>query len=341
MAAELAGYFELKGNSRESIHICRNKVLFREKLHEHSVKQPKYDIITSESELYSLRSEIDFPCVCKVADDSGSNNVRLCSSWEELEEHALKILKIEFNGRGQKTMQTVLVEEYIEGPEFSVEMFSWDGVAECIGITEKAVTGSPYFVEYAHIFPAKLSKEKEHHIIEVVNSTLKAVKFTNGASHTEIKLTDRGAYVIETNARLPGGMIPELVKNSTGIDLLNSQILSSVGIKPEFIKENLGVSGIYFFTVEVSGILRNINNLEQITEMAEVKSISIYINEGEAVQAPENFSHRIGHVIVAGTSYEEVNQLLKQIDQLTTYSIDPLQVGQKTLILNGKGAGND
>lgn len=329
--AELAEYFDLKGNSRESIHICRNKALFRYKLQECSIKQPKYDIIKSKSDLNSLRTEIEFPCVCKVADDSGSNNVRLCSSWEELEEHALKILKIEFNGRGQKTMQTVLVEEYIQGPEFSIEMFSWDGVPECIGITEKAVTGSPYFVEYAHIFPARLSNEMENQMIEMVASTLKAVNFTYGASHTEIKLTDRGVYVIETNARLPGGMIPELVKNSTGIDLLNSQILSSVGVKPEFIKENLGASGIYFFTVKESGILRSINNLEQITEMPEVKCISIHVNEGEEVQAPENFSHRIGHVIVAGSSYEQVNQLLEQIDQLITYSIDPLPVGQKTM----------
>lgn len=334
-AAEIAGYFELKGNSRDSIHICRNKALFREELNRCNVKQPKYDIITSESELNSLRSRIEYPCVCKVADDSGSNNVLLCSSWEELEKHALKILKIEFNGRGQRTVQTVLVEEYIEGPEFSVEMFSWDGVAECIGITEKAVTGNPYFVEHAHIFPAKISKEMEHRIIDMVTSTLQAVKFTYGASHTEIKLTDRGAYIIETNARLPGGMIPELVRNSTGIDLLNSQILCSVGIKPEFKNENLGVSGIYFLTVKESGILRSINNLKPIQEMAEVKSISVYINEGDAVQVPENFSHRIGHVIVAGNSYEEVNQLLKQIEQLITYSVDPLPVGQRTLISNG------
>lgn len=130
-------------------------------------------------------------------------------------------------------------------------------------------------------------------------------------------------------------MIPELVRNATGIDLLNSQILCSVGIKPEFKNENLGVSGIYFLTVKESGVLRSINNLKPIQEMAEVKSISVYVNEGDAVQVPENFSHRIGHVIVAGNSYEEVNQLLKQIEQLITYSVDPLPVGQRTLISNG------
>ena len=152
----------------------------------------------------------------KPADDSGSNNVRLCFSWEEVEQQTAKILQTNVMYAG-KTSQTVLLEEYIEGPEYSVEMFSWQGESICIGITEKRLTGFPYFVESGHVFPAVLPSDVKQEIEETVKQTLEAVNFQFGASHSAVKWTPKGCVMIETNARLAGGMIPELVCHLTGM----------------------------------------------------------------------------------------------------------------------------
>jgi biotin carboxylase len=123
--------------------------------------------------------------------------------------------------------------------------------------------------------------------------------------------------MIEINARLAGGMIPELVTHSTEIDLLKQQILQAVGSKPEWKTIHCkGYAGIHFLIVEEMGALSQICGAETVRTLAGVEDLQVKANIGQAVQPAKNFSHRLGHVIVRGETYQETVDRLEQAAQI-------------------------
>ncbi|MEK4099974.1 ATP-grasp domain-containing protein [Bacillus sp. FSL E2-0195] len=317
IVSELAHKYSLPRNSVQAIRNCRNKLETRKCLKEGKVRQPKFEEVTSISDINKSLNIIGLPCIVKPVDDSGSNGVRFCKTVAEVKEQTLEILSWKKNSRGQATAQTVLLEEFIDAPEYSVEIFSFEGKGICVGITEKKLIGFPHFVEHQHVFPAKLPIDVTRKIQNTVEDALKAVGITNGPTHTEVKLTPQGCAIIEINARLAGGMIPKLIQISTGIDMLEYQLLLAVGKYKEPILNYQKYAGIKFIVSDLDGILNDIRGIEKVRTLQGVNQVNININRGDKVISPKNAYDRLGYVIVEGNSYEETEaRLNKSIEKL-------------------------
>ncbi|MCR8844958.1 ATP-grasp domain-containing protein [Paenibacillus sp. SC116] len=312
IVAELTSLFDLPGNPVEAIRTARHKGLTRQTLSASGIHQPRYEMIRSLQDVKAAVDKIGLPCVVKPADDSASNNVLLVHTWEQAQQHAKKILSVDYNIRGQRKADVVLIEEYVDAPEFSVEMFTWQGNTTCIGITQKSLIGFPYFVESRHLFPAFLPADVAEQIEATVRHALKAIGIQNGATHTELKWTSGGASIIEINARLAGGMIPELIRLATDIDILEQHILSAVG-RPTIGEVRInGVAGIQFLVSEQEGILEGIEGMEAAAKLPFVKQLTITAKPGAEVQSPQNAYHRLGHVVVHSPSFAETVTCLQQ-----------------------------
>ena len=112
------------------------------------------------------------------------------------------------------------MQEYIQGEEYSVESLSMVDEISVIGVTKKYLGDLPYFLETGHDFPAMLPAPLYSRIVKHVSMALKAVGFSWGAAHIELRVRDGIPYIIEINPRLAGGMIPKLVQEARGIDLM-------------------------------------------------------------------------------------------------------------------------
>ncbi|MBE1556814.1 ATP-grasp domain-containing protein [Sporosarcina limicola] len=309
-AAMLASFYNLPGNTQQSMKICRDKSSTRQLLKKNGIDQPEFEIIHSMNQLQNAIKQIGYPCIIKPVDDSGSKNVLLCKSISAATNQVKKILSLSENSRGQKTIPTVLVEEYLDAPEYSVEIISWQGKTKLIGITEKFVTGLPYFIEEAHIFPAPLSKEKSKLIYETVKHALSAVGFKNGASHTEVKLIHNKCKVIEINARLAGGMIPELIRYATGIDMIEEQ-LKCCSDGPGKLKNTLQkFSGIKFLLSNKSLIINDVLGIKEASQVKGVEIVKVTVEQGMRVNRAESFLDRLGFVIVTDSSYLRIREIL-------------------------------
>jgi S-sulfo-L-cysteine synthase (3-phospho-L-serine-dependent) len=334
-AAALAEEFGWSGNGVHAVAACRNKAVFRESMQSASLLQPQHTVIRSMEELERQRGTLRIPCVVKPADDTGSTNVRFCTTWEEMESLAGIILAKECNARGQRTAQTVLIEEFVDGPEFSVEMFSWQGEAVCIGITEKRLTGFPFFVESGHVFPAVMEEGMREAIERTVRSALQTVDFKYGPSHSEVKWTSDGCVLIEVNPRLAGGMIPELIFQSTGIDLLKQQILCAAGHAPQWERiDYQAYAGIQFITVSKSGIYVDTRGMEYVMKLPGVVDVTLKATAGQSVSVPENFSHRLGHVLVCCPAYEEAAACMERASSMLEIQVHELS-GEYTSAIGG------
>jgi S-sulfo-L-cysteine synthase (3-phospho-L-serine-dependent) len=310
--AELAEALGLSGNPPGAVWACRDKAATRMQLAAAGVRQPGFAVVKDATAVEAAVRQVGLPCVVKPVDDTGSTGVRICRTLAEALEQCAPLLVRGLNVRGQPAGGTALVEEYLDGPEYSVEMFSWDGHAQCVGITEKSLTGFPYCVEWRHIFPAPVEAKMAVDIAGTVQAALAAIGFRQGPTHTEIKITPSGPAIVEINPRLAGGMIPELIRLVTGTDMLEQQIRCATAAPPILPTVYKGHAGIQFLGAKQQGVLRHITGLRHAQEVAGVVAADITAKPGAGVRPPRSSYDRIGFVIAQGESRGDVAQSLAE-----------------------------
>ncbi|WP_329568929.1 pyridoxal-phosphate dependent enzyme [Kitasatospora sp. NBC_01266] len=310
VVADLADWLGLPGNPAEAVRTCRNKASLRTRLAEAGVRQPRFAAVASATEVADRVIEIGLPCVVKPADDSGSNGVLLCESVEQATEHAARLLEVRVNDRGLPTSGLVLIEEHLVGPEFSVELFSGPGGTHCVGVTAKTVTDGPYFVETRHVFPAPLPPDSAREIAETARRAVEAAGIRLGATHTEIRLTADGAAIVEVNPRLAGGMIPEVIRIATGVDLLEQQLRVATGLAPALEPVRSGYAGIQFLLADRPGVLHAVEGVDEAEQVSGVERVTVTARTRARVGSARNAYGRLGYVIAGGACPEQVEQTL-------------------------------
>ena len=151
----------------------------------------------------------------------------------------------------------ILVEEYAEGHEVSVETISFHGNHTVIQITDKESSGPPHFVELAHHQPSILPMQLQDKIRSVVPRLLDTLNYMNGAAHIEMKITEDGKlYLIEMNPRGGGDHIADtLVELSTGYDYIKGMIDVAIDNFQEPSIHHVACSGIYFLCQQTAHLM--------------------------------------------------------------------------------------
>lgn len=314
--AHLAAFYGLPGNAPEAVRTCRHKEQMRASLKAAGVRQPDFACVTCLEEIPAAVEAVGLPCVVKPVDDTGSYNVRLCHTAGEARRQAETILAVSENVRGQQAAQAALVEAYLDAPEYSVEMFSRQGETCCVGITEKHLLPPPSFVEHRHVFPAPLDPRAASEMERTVTQALEAVGYREGASHTEVKRTAAGSAIVEINARLAGGMIPELITLVTGLDLLEQQCRVASGGSASLRAVCDGFAGIQFLVPQEGGTLREIRGVDRVDAMDGTVQVKVTALPGKRIAAAQSAYDRVGYVIVRGRSYEETVCRLQKASDL-------------------------
>ncbi|WP_195694653.1 ATP-grasp domain-containing protein [Priestia megaterium] len=278
---------------------CRNKKMARQKLNEAGVGEVQYRLVTSDSNLESQLQGMDFPLIVKPSNDSGSKNVYLCKNESEITTAIKHIVKSKKNIVGQTIDSDILIEEFLDGPEFSIESVTVNGQTTIIGITKKLVTPYPLSIEVGHDFPANLNTNEENEIKRLVEQSLAALDVDFAVTHTEVKLTEKGPRIVEVNARPGGDEIPHLVKAVTGVDLKALAFLVTLGkgiASIDLSSSTVPSASIRFLLANKEGKVY----FDEQFQSASIKEQKWYVNDGESVQRTESNFNRLGYFIVYG-----------------------------------------
>ena len=199
----------------------------------------------------------------------------------------------------------VIIEEYLDGPEVSVEVMVVNGVVNILQITDKITTEAPHFVEMGHTQPTQLPIATQAAIRDVAVAACKAIGINEGPAHVEMKVTKKGPVMIELGARMGGDNITtHLVPLSTGIDMVGSTIKVALGEKPDIEPTLHSGSAIRYFEVPF-GTIMAIENVEQANQIPGVKQITFTKEIGEESTPIHCSNDRIGFVIAQGATAEE------------------------------------
>lgn len=257
--AYVAEQMGLIGNTYEASLRANNKWLMRQAFTLADVPCPQYMCVTNATmDMNAIQANVSLPLIVKPSDRSGSLAVNKITDWVQLPSAIQDAQSASFKNEA-------MVEEFIEGREISVEFISYKGKHYPLQITDKVTTGAPHFVELEHHQPSTLSDAMYATIYAITERALDALGITNGASHTEYKITNDGqVYIMELGARMGGDFIgSDLVQLSTGYDFLRGVIEVALGEfnEPLFLRKSN--AGVYFLSAETENIEHYIKNVNQ------------------------------------------------------------------------------
>lgn len=262
------------------------------------VEHPWYYIISDPTQAGRVLERIAYPCITKPTDNSGSRGVMLVHNEEELKK---AVAYSSENGRSGG----VIVEEYMVGPEVSVEVMVLEGQPYVLQITDKLTTGAPHFVEMGHSQPSRLAAEDLQKISDLACRAVKSVGINCGPAHVEIMLTKEGPKMVELGARMGGDCITtHLVPLSTGIDMVKATIQIACGEAPDIAPKYHKGSAIRYFQVP-TGIISAIEGVEEAKTIPGVQEITFTKQVGDQTGDIGSSTDRAGFVIAQADTVEQ------------------------------------
>lgn len=240
-AQYVASRLHLTCNSDKSTRSATNKYIMRRVFEENGISVPKYVLVDGKSAMEKV-SELSFPVIVKPTDRSGSRGVTKLYHMEDVESATEMAVRYSFEKKA-------VIEEYLEGDEYSFESISFAGVHRRLAVTRKYTSGSPHYIEIGHIEPSGLEEAVCSRAEKEIFKALDALEIKYGASHAEFKVDSRGNInIIEIGGRMGGDCIgSDLVVLSTGQDFTKMVIQTALGEKPEICgKAERGAAVIRF-----------------------------------------------------------------------------------------------
>jgi biotin carboxylase len=311
--AEVAQAMRRGHNPPEAIRYLDDKAATRRLLRDNGLSEMDSAVFDSPDEVGPLPHPLEAPVIAKPTRLSASRGVMLIRDAEDLAAWRARLAAYRYTG-------PVIVEEFLRGPEFSVETLTAEGEHHLIGITAKRVASG--FVEIGHLHPAPLAEPDRAAIAELVTAFLDAAGYRFGPAHTELVLTERGPRIIESQARFGGDRIPLLVRLATGMDMdaVVYQALTGKPIEPP-MADRFGC--VSFFRL-APGVLRSVSGLAEIARLPFVGEFEFPFAPGDVLPDVVDTFTRHGHVVVDADSPAEAEARVALVDELLAADIEPV-----------------
>lgn len=211
-----------------------DKYVMRVAMKKAGLDSPNFLLVTegmSVDDIIEQTRSFHYPLLVKPIDSSSSRGVMKIESVDKIKE-SVEYAMSWSNGK------KILIEEFIEGPEYSGESIAFGGKYKLLAVTEKHTTGAPHFVETGHIQPANLTAEMYKKVEETLFKAFASLKIEYGAIHPEFRITPEGKiYFMEIASRMGGDCIgSDLVPLSSGYDFMGMVISTGQGLPPDFTK---------------------------------------------------------------------------------------------------------
>ncbi|GAB1544197.1 ATP-grasp domain-containing protein [Scytonema sp. NUACC21] len=303
--AKLAQAFGLPGTDPENVSRCRDKHLTRTFLAASGVPQATSILVSSIEEAVKAAEIIGYPVIIKPRALGASYGVSLVHEPEQLNtafEHAKAATEegVPVYNKG------VLVEEYMQGSEVSIDIAWVNGIMYPLFVGRKVTGFFPHFEEIGHVVHSKDLLLEYPPFLSVLEQAHQAVGFRNGITHTELRLTQSGPKIVEINARLGGDMIPYVGWFASGINPGQVAVAVACGHKPDVKTRHESVAAIQFLYPEYDAVVDSVH-IDHAALPASVVAAAPLVSPGQKLLLPptDHVSCRYGYAIARGDTIED------------------------------------
>lgn len=295
--------------SPEVLEGFRMKHEMRRRYAEGGAPTPAYASARSLIEAQAFARQHPLPLVVKPARGWGQRGVRVVTTALELESAVTDALAVAGQAAGSDGAVCV-IEEFIEGREFSVNAYTEGDHTEVLAITERIITSypDPPGITFAEVFPPSVSSAEASRLAEAAAAGARALGVTRGPTYTQLRSGPRGAYLVETAHRLGGGLDPDVTLLASGVSLYRKIVGVALG-RREWERAGVeaprhgGATGR--FLVAQPGRVTAITGLDAARTMPGVVDAQLYVGVGDTVHPLTDGSRRAGHVLATGADREQ------------------------------------
>jgi len=321
--ALVASQLKLKALSPQAAANSTDKRLMRRCLASAAVPIPKFSVVGSLEETYRSAEAIDFPLVLKAPCSSGSRGVVRVESASELESAVIEVRRFQPTGE-------LLLEEWMEGPEVSVEGACQGDKVQIIQVTDKTLFSGAFPVEAGHTQPSMLPTPIIERIRSVTTDAVSALGLSDCALHAELKITSDGPKIVEVGARLGGDRIAtHLTPLSTGVNLLRATIMIAMGEVPDLVPKFSRGAAVRYFHAPECGVIKSIGGLSQIDSLPGLELLYAAserdgeLRPGLRIGQVHSSLDRYGHVLFSGEDAAQASQRAEHAASLVHFCFQP------------------
>ena len=279
LAHEISLELGLSTNDPSALHASTNKLSFRQTCEERGIAAPCYTVLEPEAFAPDKIAPVEFPCVVKPLSLSASRGVIRCENQEELLKAIPRVRRL-ISHEDSQGDKRVLIENYIEGDEYSVEAVLHNQELKIIAIFEKPDRlGGPFFEETIYVTPPRISKNTQNAIYSALSQVASALGFREGPIHAELRLASDGINFIELASRTIGGRCGRVIEFLTGVSL-ETIVLANAVRQPFRLDQQAGAFGVMMIPVPCAGVLRRVEGITAARKVPGIVSVDIDIREG-------------------------------------------------------------
>lgn len=287
------------GNPVSLVKLLRNKNVMREFLNKRNISPVLYEVGNKASDIFNFLQKVNNEIIIKPIDGAGSLGIFKLNNSKDINEVLIQLNNLKID--------SFLMEEYLDGPEISVEAFSFHGEHHIIAITDKMIQEN--FVEIGHAVPSQISTYLKEEVSELVIKFLTAIELKDGPSHTEIKLTSKGPRIVESHNRIGGDNITELVRISTGIDIITLTFQWACNlIEPKLDPITFDKGAAVRFIIPEPGIIEEIKGIEDVLAQPYTEALHLNVAIGDEVLPVKHSNDRSGYIIAYGHNTAEAKK---------------------------------
>ncbi|MFJ8752077.1 acetyl-CoA carboxylase biotin carboxylase subunit family protein [Streptomyces sp. NPDC102441] len=323
LAARVAEHFGLPGTTPASVEACRDKYLSRSLLAAAGVPSARSYLVADVETAVEYAVLLGGPVVLKPRSLAGSAGVQRADTPDQVRSAFQAARGAGLFGLERAGTSGVLIEEYLEGPEVSVEcVVLGHGTVHIAAITRKYLGDEPFFQETGHLVDATDPLLADPQIRDVAQAALAAAGISSGVMHVEMRLTREGPRIVELNARLGGDLIPHLVLLATGLNLPQIAADLAVGADPELVPSHSQSAAIRFLFPDVTGHVTAVHTGVFASWLDRFEWTAA---PGSHVTAPPRATllDRTALAVVTGPGPDICHHRLQQVEQRSGIHIQP------------------
>lgn len=299
--AQVAKAYELPGVSPEVAYMATNKGAMRQRLKECGVPCPDFMRAEIVEDVYAFAEKNGYPFVIKPADNMGARGVKKIEKEDDISAAFTAAKENSIDGM-------VIVEEYMEGPEISIDTICYKGKLYPLTIADRIIKFPPYFIEIGHTIPSTLTKEQLCDVVSVMEKGTKALGIDNCPSKGDIRVTKDGAKIGEMTVRLSGGFHSQhtdplatgMRSIKAAIDLAAGNDLDMEDITPKYHKASAERAILPGF-----GEIADISGVEEALSIEGVAKVILNVGKGDVLFPFTSNMGKAGHVIASADTRDQ------------------------------------
>lgn len=324
LAARACAALGLPHNSPHAAEAARDKLLMRTLMAQGGAPCPIFRPFALCADPYEIAAQVSYPCVLKPLRLSGSRGVIRANGVGEFVAAFQRLKSLLLNEGNAEDTTSLLAEDFIPGCEVALEGILTHNQLKVLTLFDKPdPLDGPFFEETIYVTPSRLPASTQNDIARCVAIAAAALGLREGPVHAELRVNERGPWMLEIAGRSIGGLCSTVLEFGAGMCLEELILRHALGEEIAEIEREHQAAGVMMIPIPAAGLLKSVHGVAEARQVPLITGVEITAKLNYSlVPLPEGASY-LGFIFARGEKPAEVETAIRHAHSLLRFEIRP------------------